>query len=145
VRDTKGVGSRKDILSFRLPTPLLSYYYRMARRLQFSLRTALVLVFVIALVAWPTTSWLRSYLANRGLVPVKGRVTYRGQPLQDAKVLMVPMKAGGRPIEVVTNGVGEMESLAMPGDYTVGITENGPAKRGLGVFVSVSDRWNEHL
>lgn len=104
----------------------------MAHRLQFSLRTALALVFVIALVAWPTSTWLRTYLANRGLVPVTGRVTFKGQPLQDAKVVMVP-RGGGKPVEGVTDATGayELGRPAKPGDYAVGITENGRVKRGL--------------
>jgi hypothetical protein len=32
---------------------------------------------VIAVIAWPTSSWLRAYLDNRGLVPVKGCVVFK--------------------------------------------------------------------
>lgn len=53
----------------------------MSRRIQFSLRATLIAIFVIALIAWPTSSWMRTYLANRGLVRVAGRVTFKGQPL----------------------------------------------------------------
>lgn len=113
-------------------------------------------MFVVALAVRPTTSWLRTYLANRGLVPVKGRVVFKGQPLQ-AKVIMVPTKAGGKPIEGLTNAVGEyeMEPLATPGDYAVSITEVGAAKRGLplqfgsgplsGLTVSVSAGAQNHF
>ena len=105
----------------------------MTRRFQFSLRTTLLLVFVIALVTWPSSIWLRSYLANRGLVPVKGRVIFKGQPLQDAQVVMAPVKAGGKPVQGLTNARGEyeMEAPLLPGQYTVSITEMGATKRLL--------------
>lgn len=95
----------------------------MPPRLQFSLRTSLIAIFALALVAWPTMSWLRIYLANRGLVPVKGRVTFKGQPVL-AKVLFSPA-VGGTPVQGVTNAVGDydLESLVRPGQYAVGITQ----------------------
>lgn len=88
-------------------------------------------VFVLALVAWPTSSWLRAYLANRGLVQVTGRVIFKGQPLL-AKVIFTPA-AGGAPSQGVTkaNGTYELEKFVRPGEYTVAITEVGAAKRGL--------------
>ena len=103
----------------------------MRSRLQFSLRTALIAVFVLALAAWPTGSWLRNYLANRGHVSVKGRVTFKGQPLL-AKVIFTPT-AGGVPSQGVTkaDGTYELERLVRPGEYTVAIAEVGAAKRGV--------------
>ncbi|MGH7140708.1 MAG: hypothetical protein ACREHD_33670 [Pirellulales bacterium] len=105
----------------------------MPRRFQFSLRAALTLVFFIALIAWPTSVWLRTYLANRGLVPVKGCVVFKGQPLQDAKVVMNPLKPGRKALQGVTNARGDYETdtLASPGEYAVSIAELGPTKRGL--------------
>ncbi|HVX09797.1 MAG TPA: carboxypeptidase-like regulatory domain-containing protein [Pirellulales bacterium] len=105
----------------------------MARRPQFSLHTALVLVFVIALVTWPSSVWIRHYLANRGLVPVKGSVVFKGQPLKDAQVVLIPAQAGGKPLQGRTDARGdyEMDRLVAPGEYTVTITEVGSAKRGL--------------
>jgi hypothetical protein len=50
----------------------------MARRFQFSLRTLFWLWLAIAIVVWPTASLLRSYLAERGLVPVTGLITLKG-------------------------------------------------------------------
>lgn len=103
----------------------------MRRRIQFSLRTILLVVFVLALIAWPSTRWLRTYLANRGLVPVTGRVTFKGQPLF-AKVVMTP-KDGGKTAEGVTiaDGTYELDRPIRPGDYMVGISENGALTRGL--------------
>lgn len=127
----------------------------MPSRLQFSLRTALIAVFVLALVTWPTSRWLRTYLANRGLVPVTGRVIYRGQPLL-AKVVLTPV-AGGVTSQGMTkaDGTYELESFVRPGDYAVGITEAGTAQRGLprkfadgstsGLMVSVSERGSNHF
>jgi len=95
----------------------------MSRRFQFSLRIALLLVFAIALAAWPSSIWLRTYLANRGLVPVKGRVTFKGAPLDNAKVILMPVKSGAKPVQGVTkaDGTYEMETLAAPGEYGVAI------------------------
>lgn len=103
----------------------------MRRRLQFSLSTALIAIFVLAVVTWPTSSWLRNYLANRGLVQVTGRVIFKGQPLL-AKVIFRPT-AGGAPSPGVTKADGsyELERFVRPGEYTVAITEVGAAKRGL--------------
>lgn len=127
----------------------------MRSRLQFSLRTALIAVFVAAVVTWPTSSWLRTYLANRGLVPVTGRVIFKGQPLL-AKVVLTPM-SGGVPSEGLTkaDGAFELESFVRPGEYTVGIVEVGAAKRGFprsfadgsmsGLMVSVSARGPNHF
>jgi hypothetical protein len=103
----------------------------MSRPFQFSLRTALLLIFVIALVAWPCSVWLRTYLANRGLVAVKGLVTFKGQPLLGAKVILVPATVAAKPVQGVTNisGVFQTETLARPGDYGVVIV--GPASRSV--------------
>ncbi|HQU45560.1 MAG: hypothetical protein B7Z73_09225 [Planctomycetia bacterium 21-64-5] len=111
----------------------------MNRRFQFSLRTALLAVFIIALVARPTSIWVRNYLANRGLVPVKGIVTFKGQPLKDALVVMVPA-TGGKPVQGVTNASGdyEIETLVMPGAYKVSITQAGPGNRVPPKYASAS-------
>ncbi|HEV3342852.1 MAG TPA: hypothetical protein VG125_20940 [Pirellulales bacterium] len=127
----------------------------MARPFQFSLRVALSLVFAIALAVWPSSIWLRTYLANRGLVPVKGRVTFKGQPLQDAQVILVPAASEAKPVQGVTNAMGvyEMETLATPGDYAVTIM--GPASRPVpskytsaaksGIVVTVIATGENHL
>lgn len=96
----------------------------MSRRFQFSLRTALLVVFLIALAAWPTTRWLRTYIANRGLAVVKGSVTLKGKPLDNAKIIWFPWK-GGKPAEAVTNAAGiyELDPPIKPGQYAIGITD----------------------
>ena len=95
----------------------------MARRFQFSLRTALLLVFVIALVAWPTTSVLRSYLASRGLVPVAGYVEYNGQPLGNATVTFIPTRPGAKALRGTTDAAGhfQTETPATPGAYGIAV------------------------
>ena len=103
----------------------------MARRLQFSLRTTLLLVFVIALLVRPANKWIRTYVLNRGLVSVKGQVFFKGQPLPDAKVLLVAVTPGAKPVQGVTNAGGTYETLATPGSYAVGIVEVGTGKRGV--------------
>lgn len=131
--------------------------HALARPLQFSLRAALIAIFVIALISWPASRWLRTYLANRGLVPVMGRVTFKGQPLANAKVVLVPRAPGKKPAQGVTDAAGfyRTETLVKPGEYTVGITELGvgggrvPSKYAdgsmSGLTVSINDNGENHL
>ena len=114
----------------------------MARRIQFSLRTLFWLWLAIAIVVWPTASLLRSYLATRGLVPVTGVVTLRGQPVANATVALVSPKPGAKSVKGVTGPQGRfaLEALVAPGEYTVVITDGGthPTQRIPSVFNSVA-------
>ncbi|HVA51310.1 MAG TPA: carboxypeptidase regulatory-like domain-containing protein [Pirellulales bacterium] len=65
---------------------------------------------------------------SAGTYPVKGVVTFKGQPLADAVVSFYP--AQGRPAAGMTNAQGEFwlstfqsKDGALPGSYNVGITE----------------------
>ncbi|HEV3021136.1 MAG TPA: hypothetical protein VGX76_01665 [Pirellulales bacterium] len=93
----------------------------MGRRFQFSLRTALLLV----LVAGPTASVLRTYLANRGLVPITGLVVLKGKPLANAAITLVPQVPGPKPVRGTTDAAGrfQTETPATPGTYGVAIAE----------------------
>jgi hypothetical protein len=114
----------------------------MARRLQFSLRTLFWFWLAIAIVVWPTASLLRSYLAARGLVPVSGVVTLRGQPVANATVTLVPSKPVAKSVKGVTGPQGRfaLETLVAPGEYTVVITGGGthPTQRIPPVFNSAA-------
>lgn len=97
----------------------------MTRRFQFSLRTALLLVFVMALLAWPTASLLRSYLANRGLVPVAGLLVFKGAPVSNATITFTPKLAGAKPVRGTTDAGGrfQTDTPAAPGAYTIAVGE----------------------
>jgi hypothetical protein len=101
----------------------------MARRFQFSLRIALLLVFVLALIAWPTSDWLRAYLANKGLVPVNGSIWHSGKGLANATITFIPLQPGAKSVRgaTKTSGSFQTETLVTPGDYIVVVAENSAA------------------
>ena len=79
-----------------------------------------------ALIAWPTSDWLRTYLANKGLVPVNGSIWHSGKGLTNATITFVPLEPGAKPVRgaTKTSGSFQTETLVAPGDYVVVVAEN---------------------
>jgi hypothetical protein len=57
-----------------------------------------------------------------------------------AAITLVPVKAGRKPVKGLTNSRGgiEMETLVMPGDYIVVVTDAGPMPRVASKYASAA-------
>lgn len=74
-----------------------------------------------------------------GLAPVRGTVTYRGQPLAGAMVVFMPEQPGTLPASGLTDSFGRYELMTMtpgdgttPGKYVVTITAREPDQAPAG-------------